>query len=122
MLIRVKDQAHLWAASYDRTGDSVTALQVEIASLVASAIGRSIDVEADSSSSPGDPQSLATPPADAQALESGRRAGLQPSRYSTPPQKIIALSQGKGWSRPARREDRVEGSWFLLLPSLNLES
>jgi|SRR5690348_2311647 len=68
MLIRVNDQAHLWAASYDRTLDSVTALQVEIASLVASEIGRSIEVEADESSSPGAPRSFGTRPAEFENL------------------------------------------------------
>ncbi|HEV2246448.1 MAG TPA: winged helix-turn-helix domain-containing protein [Terriglobia bacterium] len=62
MLVRVKDQAHLWAASYDRTVESVTALQVEIASLVASEIGRKIDVEADDTSGTGDPRSLGARP------------------------------------------------------------
>lgn len=64
MLIRVKDQAHVWAASYDRTLDSVTALQVDIASLVASEIGKTIDVEADDSSSLGEPRSFGTRPAE----------------------------------------------------------
>ena len=64
MLIRVKDQAHLWAASYDRTMESATALQVEIASLVASQVGRSINVQADDSSGTGDPQSFGARPAE----------------------------------------------------------
>ena len=63
MLIRVKDQAHLWAANYDRTVDSVTALQVEIASLVASEIGKTIDVEADDSPGTGVPRSFGARPA-----------------------------------------------------------
>lgn len=66
MMIRVKDQAQLWAASYDRTLDSVTALQVEIAKLVTSEIGRSIDVEADESSSTGYPESFVPRPPEIQ--------------------------------------------------------
>ena len=45
MLIRVDDQAHLWAASYDRAAENLTALQVEVARLVISEIGRRISVE-----------------------------------------------------------------------------
>lgn len=47
MLIRVADQAHLWAANYDRAMDSVTALQVEVAKTVTSEIGRKIAIESD---------------------------------------------------------------------------
>ena len=50
LLIRVEDQAHLWAANYDRTMDSVTALQVEVAKVITSEIGRKIAIKSDKNS------------------------------------------------------------------------
>jgi TolB-like protein/DNA-binding winged helix-turn-helix (wHTH) protein len=50
LLIRVEDQAHLWAANFDRTMDSVTALQVEVAKAVTSEIGRRIAIKSDKNS------------------------------------------------------------------------
>jgi TolB-like protein/DNA-binding winged helix-turn-helix (wHTH) protein len=47
LLIRVKDQAHLWAASYNREAGSVTALQEEVARTIMNEIGNRIDTESD---------------------------------------------------------------------------
>jgi TolB-like protein/DNA-binding winged helix-turn-helix (wHTH) protein len=80
MLIRVKDQAQLWAASYDRTVDSVTSLQVEIASLVTYEIGRRIDVPPDESSQLGYPRSLSTQPPDLQHCDALSGLGSNLSR------------------------------------------
>lgn len=44
MLIRVENQAQLWAASYNRTLDDATNLQIEIARIVVNQIGRRIGV------------------------------------------------------------------------------
>jgi TolB-like protein/DNA-binding winged helix-turn-helix (wHTH) protein len=69
MLIRVDDQTHLWAANYNRTVDNITALQVEVARLVISEIGRMIEVEPDENSNTGYPQSLDTRSHDSQSLD-----------------------------------------------------
>ena len=52
MLIRVDDQAHLWAANYDRPVDvdNVTALQVELAKIISREIGIRINIAPDADS------------------------------------------------------------------------
>ena len=45
MLIRVEDQAHLWAANYDRAIDNVMALQIEVTRIIVREIGSRIAVE-----------------------------------------------------------------------------
>jgi len=62
MLIRVDDQAHLWAANYSRTPNDVTALQIEVARVVASEIGRTIGVDPDENYPAGYPQTMETQP------------------------------------------------------------
>jgi TolB-like protein/DNA-binding winged helix-turn-helix (wHTH) protein len=47
ILVRVQDQAHLWAANYERAGDSITALQVEIAEIISTEIHKRLQVEPD---------------------------------------------------------------------------
>jgi TolB-like protein/DNA-binding winged helix-turn-helix (wHTH) protein len=69
MLIRVDDQAHLWAANYNQTADNVTALQVEVARLVIREIGSRIQVEPDDPSHSGYPQSLDSRQNDFQRLD-----------------------------------------------------
>ncbi|HET9177160.1 MAG TPA: winged helix-turn-helix domain-containing protein [Terriglobia bacterium] len=94
MLIRVKDQAHLWAASYNRTVDSVTDLQVEIANLVTSEIGRSIEVEADDSSGAGGPQSFGTTPKTGQDTVFFASSRVKPygNRIVAPKKRVPRLS------------------------------
>jgi len=58
MLIHVDNQAHVWAANYSRELDEATAVQIEIARLVVSEIGRSIGVERDGGYLIGFPQSM----------------------------------------------------------------
>lgn len=73
LLIRVEDQAHLWAANYDRTMDSVTALQVEVAKAVTSEIGRKIAIESDKHSYlsyPRRPDAMPSEPSSFNALAS----------------------------------------------------
>lgn len=60
MLIRVDDQAHLWAANYSRTMADATALQIEVARDVVNQIGRRVDVEPDGNNLIGFPQSMDT--------------------------------------------------------------
>ncbi len=45
MLIRVDNQAQLWAANYSRVLDDATALQIEVAEMIAKQIGRTVGVE-----------------------------------------------------------------------------
>lgn len=47
ILVRVQDQAHLWAANYERAGYSITALQVEIAEIISREIHSRIQNEPD---------------------------------------------------------------------------
>jgi TolB-like protein/DNA-binding winged helix-turn-helix (wHTH) protein len=58
MLIRVDNQAYVWAANYSRALDEATAVQIEIARVVVNQIGRSIGVEPDGNYLIGSLQSL----------------------------------------------------------------
>jgi TolB-like protein/DNA-binding winged helix-turn-helix (wHTH) protein len=78
MLIRVEDQTQLWAANYNRTVDSVTALQVEIARLVTQEIGSRIDVAPAISSHTSYPQSLNTHPTVSRQLDALSGPGANP--------------------------------------------
>lgn len=60
MLIRVDNQAHLWAANYDRTLDNATAVQIEVARIVVNQIGRRIGVKPDRNYLFGLPQGMNT--------------------------------------------------------------
>jgi TolB-like protein/DNA-binding winged helix-turn-helix (wHTH) protein len=64
MLISVDDQAHLWAANYDRPVDQVMTLQVELAKIISGEIGSRINVDAEGDSHgayPPTPQAFALP-------------------------------------------------------------
>ncbi len=61
ILVRVQDQAHLWAANYERAGDSITALQVEIAEIISREIHSRIQNEPDSDPSRDFPSSSRMP-------------------------------------------------------------
>lgn len=58
MLIRVDNQAYVWAANYSRSLNESTAVQIEIARLVVTQTGRSIGVEPDENDLVGSPQSM----------------------------------------------------------------
>ncbi len=60
MLIRVDNQAYVWAANYSSALGEATAMQIEIARVVVNQIGRSIGVETDGNDLIGSPQSRDT--------------------------------------------------------------
>lgn len=68
MLIRVNDQAHLWAENYDRPVDKFMSLHVELAKIISSEIASRIHVEADSNSHVADPL---TPEASGNTISKG---------------------------------------------------
>jgi TolB-like protein/DNA-binding winged helix-turn-helix (wHTH) protein len=60
MLIRVDDQAHLWAENYSRPMADATALQIEVARVVVNQIGKRVGIEPDGSNLIGFSQSMDT--------------------------------------------------------------
>ncbi len=88
MLIRVADQAHLWAANYDRTIDDVMALQVEVTQLIIREIGSRIAVE------PGEGSLIAYPSRlESYHAERNRIPVAYPQVGSSPDATLISQSQ-----------------------------